>query len=225
MSRDEQAEFLKFFRSTKAHRDYCIVLTGLRAGLRISEVLGLRFDDIDLEGRAITVERQIVVSTGEVGEAKTASSARRVDIYSDVLLAALREQIHDRKEQNLQRGWRSDFLFVTKDGEPFTAASWQGAHLRPGFVGVGLGKVVPEGRGERYVGHVFHDLRHTFAIELYAATRDLKYVSKQLGHKSTVVTEGTYLRFFDAVDRERRETDLDGPRGARRAATAPNVVG
>ncbi len=215
LTSQEQTELLKVLKA-KGHREYTIALLGLRAGLRISEALGLQFDDVDFEARTLRVERQVIASTGEIGPLKTKAGYRLVDIYSDQLLTALRQQIAERKLENLRTGWRFEFLLVSTTGRTFTAPSWQGSHLRPGLVAAGLGKIVPDGATERFEGHVFHDLRHTYAIELYAATRDLKYVARQLGHGSTVITEGTYLRFFDAISRERRPVDLDATH-ARRA--------
>src|SRR5207245_3508075 len=47
-----------------------------------------------------------------------------------------------------------------------------------------------------------HQLRHTYATLLFAVGRDLDYVSRQLGHSSTQITERIYIQYLPPTDRE-----------------------
>lgn len=74
-----------------------IVVTALHTGMRKSEILGLKWSQVDLRECTITIE-------------KTKTNERRVIPINDVLLEEVRK---------IPRRLRSDFVFCNKNGEPY----------------------------------------------------------------------------------------------------------
>ena len=147
------------------------VLVG--TGMRIDEALHLRWDDIDLEHRLITVHR------GTSGTTKS-GKVRAVPLFDSVLAVI--------KSMKLARGtsallWPSNqrmLLGRRQDNKPMSQSvvrkAFKGAAARAGF---------PK---ELRV----HDLRHTFASLFLVDGGDIFKLSRILGHHSVVVTERTY---------------------------------
>ncbi len=134
---------------------------GLRTGLRAGELIGLRWEDIDLDARIIVVRRNIV--DGVVKRPKT-RRIRYVAMAWDLcnVLSAVR---------------RSDgYLFAMPGDEPVTRAmaynALQRACKKAGIRGVGL-----------------HVLRHSFASHLVMEGQDLYSVQRLLGHTDPLMTQ------------------------------------
>lgn len=172
-------------------RDHLIqpaVALALGAGLRRSEALGVRWIDLDLEERRVTVAQKRVRPTGHsdvIDEPKTKKSRRTFTIQqwaADSLRSTRRIQMARR----LQLGplWNdSDLVVVDGRGEP----------LRPGRVSTAFSKLVLE-NGMRPLK--FHGLRHGFATLSVFAGVDLPTLSKRLGHSTTRTTE----RYFEVIE-------------------------
>src|SRR5437867_4593959 len=142
----------------------CAVLTGMRRG----ELLGLRWEDIDLEGHRIFVRRALW--RGKFVTPKSRRSRRTIDL-APTLRAAL---------ARLPSRFQSGLVFCSPDGEPinpdtFAQRDWARALRRAGL------------RRVR-----FHDLRHTYASLLIAQGAHPKYIQAQLGHASTQTTLDRY---------------------------------
>lgn len=191
-TRDEAASFLKAARE-HAPREYPLFLTALRTGLRLGELLGLQWGDIDFAGRFIEVRRGLVA--GRITTPKNGKS-RRVDVSAQ-LAETLRSLRTERKEEKLRRGWPElpEWVFCTpEDGGPL-----DGDNLRHRV----FYKVIEQAEFRRVR---FHDLRHTFASLLIQDNVSLAYIREQLGHSSIKLTVDTYGHLVpganrDAVDR------------------------
>jgi integrase len=170
-----------------------ILTLDLMTGMRLGELQGLRWSDIDFEARTLSVERTLshvsllqpdgstkrVVS---VRPPKTASSRRVIQLTSPVLDALA---LH-REEQELARlsagpQWQeTDYVFTNQVGGPLDESNFRKRFKR--F----LAK-----NGIREIR--IHDMRHSFATIL--VERDsgfLPAVSKALGHSSLAITMDIY---------------------------------
>lgn len=169
----------------------------LLAGLRLGEVCALRWADVDLEGRALTVSRSI--GRGERGyyvkEPKTSGSARKVPL-APVLLDALSE----RREEMAATFAAAGAAF---DEACYVIGGMDGRYMQPVAVtrtwknladAMGL-------KGTRGTRPTFHDLRHTFATQGIAAGVDVKAVSALLGHGNAAMTLNVYA---DATKDQKR---------------------
>jgi integrase len=158
----------------------CAVLTGMRRG----ELLGLRWEDIDLEGHRIFVRRALW--RGKFVTPKSRRSRRTIDL-APTLRAALAK---------LPSRFHGVLVFCRTDGAPinpdtFAQRDWPRALRRAGL------------RRIR-----FHDLRHTYASLLIAQGAHPKYIQAQLGHASIQTTLDRYGHLMpDAHAAEARKLD------------------
>lgn len=134
----------------------CMVVLGLRCGLRQGELLALSWDDVDLVAGQITVRR--AVARGVLGSPK-GKRTRHVPL-SDGAAAALREQ---QARTKLAGEWVHGGASLLRKGE----CKWPlwTACRRAGLRRVG-----------------WHVLRHSFASQLVMAKVPLKAVQELLGH-------------------------------------------
>ena len=108
-------QLASFLREAKESGVYEMYYIELATGLRRGELLGLKWEDIDLEGGTIQVRRQIARIDGEVVEAplKTKNSYRSVSIGQDAV-QILKEQ---------QRKTSSQYVFPSPTGGPISPDS------------------------------------------------------------------------------------------------------
>ena len=88
-----RAEVKLFFEKNQSDRFIELYKVVLGTGLRVSEVLALKWSDIDLEAKTIRVKRQIVRQKGKglgFGPLKSKASKRVVDVDDDVITALKR---------------------------------------------------------------------------------------------------------------------------------------
>ena len=161
-----------------------IYALAVSTGMRLGELLGLRWSDIDRPGRRLFVRRSLqrVPREGlQFAEPKTKKSRRTVAL-SQLALDALYEhrqrQVKDRLK--FPGEWEHpDLVFTTEWGKP----------IDPGSVSKRFKKALqlaglPSVR--------FHDLRHTAATLLLQADTHPKIVSEMLGHSTITLTLDTY---------------------------------
>jgi integrase len=155
----------------------------LSTGLRKGECLGVRWADIDLDARTLTVRRSVVILAGKahIQEPKTASARRAVKLPAE-MVALLREHRTRQLERRLSLGplWSDhDLVFPNETGGPIHPANAQRA-----FSAILQRVDVPRIR--------MHDLRHSHATWLLLAGQPIKAVSERLGHARTSITLDTY---------------------------------
>lgn len=152
-------------------------------GIRRSEMLGLRWSDIDLRRRHVTIRQAVTSIDGEdiANAPKTRRSRRTVDL-DDMTATILDRHRSAQRVAMLAIGVRlenDDRVFRAPSGEP----------VRPQSVGQAFRRLV-ERSGLPMIR--LHDLRHTHASQLLAAGVNVKIVSERLGHSSTSFTMDTY---------------------------------
>jgi integrase len=165
---------------------YPFFLTALRTGLRQGELIGLRWDDIDWNGKYLTVKRTIYRR-----EAKTPKSGkvRKVDV-SDQLLSVLRDHKKAAAAMALKAGKSlPEYVFTTRNQTAF----------EPSWVRDVFGKCL-RASGLRAVP--FHALRHSFASALIGNGAPLAYVSQQMGHSSIRITVDVYGHLVPGANRD-----------------------
>lgn len=146
-------------------RDRAMLLLGLRGGLRVSELVGLRVDDLSFEGRYLDITVR--------GKRRKQRALKLWKIVGDAARAWL-----------AVRGKASaPELFLNARGEPMTRSGVQSILDRHVAT---ASKGCPSLATKRVTPHV---LRHTCAVTTLRATRDLRKVALWLGHASTQTTE------------------------------------
>ena len=168
-----------------------LIATALFTGLRIGELLGLVWADVDFDAGLVRVRKQL--DPGRRGqpparvEPKTTQAIRAV-----VLMPELAELLREHRRRLLAAGLaRPDgFVFASATGGPLQ---------RGNVVRRGLDKAVKRA-GLATAGMPrlrFHDLRHTYASLLIAQGLNVVFVSRQLGHATPAITLTVYAHLFD----------------------------
>ena len=178
-----------------------LISTVALSGLRQSEALGLRWQDVDFETGVIRVRSQLS-RKGALVALKTGASRREV-VLSEPLAAILR----GHRTAMLAKGRHAPeaFVFSTRTGTAVsqrnTTRAIAKAATEAGLEGVG-----------------FHTLRHTFASALIVeAGLDPVRVQRQLGHARPSITLDVYAHLFE---RARHADDLRERIGASSLAAA-----
>ena len=180
-------QLTSFLREAKETGVYEMYYIELATGLRRGELLGLKWDDIDMTNGTIRVQRQVARIDGEIVETplKTKNSYRTVSIGDDA--------IEVLKEQRKKVGREIEYVFPSPNGGPISPDSVLNM-LHRVLERAGLPKIR------------FHDLRHTFATLALRNGVDIKTVSGMLGHFSAGFTLDTYAHVTTAAQKEAANT-------------------
>ena len=160
----------------------------LASGLRKGELAALRWEDVDIQSRTISVSRQYVRNPDgslELTRPKTENSVRLVSIPQAAVELLLQE--HEKHPD-------SPYLFPS----PLT-----GEMYHPDSV-VNLHKKILKDAGLEHIR--FHDLRHTFATTALQNGVDVKTVSSMLGHYDAGFTLRTYTHATQQKQDEAAQT-------------------
>lgn len=165
----------------------------LFTGVRLGELLGLQWSDIDYDKKTITVSRQVnrlkdysphAKSKTRLGiqeDTKTRSSNRSISL-PEQLIELLTE--HKKRQTAEKRKWGKaykdlDMIFAREDGYYIDPTTFRDHYQR---------KLKKAGLEH----HTIHALRHTFATRALEAAIPIKVVSQILGHASIQITMDTY---------------------------------
>jgi integrase len=153
------------------------VLLAATTGLRRSEIVAVRWADVETEAGTLRVQR-----------GKT-SAARRTINLPPSMVAALKRHRKEQSERRLLCGaaWQdTDLLVDSGDGGPIDPDS-----LSHAFAAIAERVGLPEVR--------LHDLRHGFASALLKAGVNVKVVSEALGHSRSSFTLDVYAHVLPGM--------------------------
>ena len=159
-------------------RERTLVLLAFGTGLRMSELFGLKWNDVDFQRSEISVTRSIVFQV--VGPCKTEASQKPVPL--DARLAeALKLWRHHTKYSRAE-----DWVFASpaaRGRKPYWGQCLMRTIIRPAAAKIGI--------TERIGWHTF---RHTYSSLLRANKTDIKVTQELLRHASSRVTLDTYTQ-------------------------------
>jgi integrase len=185
----EQARAL--LEAVKGHRLEALYAVALSCGLRMGEVLGLSWQDTDLENSRMTVSQALQRQKGRgllLTETKTDRSRRTLALPAP-LVAALRAHRIQQLEERLAAGSRwqdSGLVFTSGVGTPLEPRNFFRSFK------IALNKAgLPDIR--------FHDLRHSAASLMLAQGVPLRVVMEVLGHSSISLTADTYSHVMPSL--------------------------
>ena len=148
----------RLIAALRTQRDRAMVLAMLLAGLRRCEVLGLRFEDVQV------ADRRLAVVEGKGGHHRVVPAAGR-------FFGALGDYLHDERPVTAATNRVFVVLKGPRRGMPLSAE--------------GLDEILDGARGRAGLAHATcHELRHTCLTRLREAGMALEAVQAQAGHRS-----------------------------------------
>ncbi len=191
-SGNERAGVLK--RSAESSPELaCFLVLAAATGARRSELVALRWSDVDLDVGIVRIERGVVNGPDGLVEKDTKShAARRVALDSRTvgLVRAHRERMAERAELFRVALTARSFVFSNAvDG----SKPWY-----PDSVSRAFKRLCAE---EGLSGVRLHDLRHFVATQLLSAGVDVRTVAGRLGHRNAATTLNVYAHFLEGSDR------------------------
>jgi len=182
LSPEQARRFLVVARGTRYGMLFELAIT---TGLRPSEYLALKWEDIDFERGTLSVVHSLDAMPGggyRLEETKTRNSRRVVKLLPGVLRALLEHrQAQQRLREEAGERWNEQgFVFTNAEGGPLDGHNLSSRHLRRILKEAGL----PQIR--------LYDLRHTAATLALSAEVPVKVVSEMLGHSSVALTLDVY---------------------------------
>jgi integrase len=166
-----------------------LVLVAVLTGMRIGEVLALRWKAVDLVRGIIRVRE--TVSEGKFGSPKTKSSRREIPISKpvcDVLIA---------RGSSCHQTGPEDLVFATRNQTPLNPKNVLRRVLQPACRNLGLPVVS------------WHSFRHTHATQLAEAGESLRTAQALLGHSDLETTLNVYTHAIPDAQRRAVEKVAD----------------
>lgn len=143
----------------------CAVVLAIKTGMRLGELRGLLWDDVDLVAGRVHIRRNLVRTDGrDVEGTPKNGKSRTIDLPASAV-----------KALKAHRHLRGKRVFCDLDGNYQTIGVWRAALYR-----------VCRAAGLREVG--WHTLRHTFASHLAMRGEPLKTIGDLMGHSSLQMT-------------------------------------
>jgi len=166
----------RFLGATAEHRWAIAFRLGVLYGLRRSEVLALRWDDLDVEAGTLRIDESLVATNqgASWGNAKNRRSRRTIPIEDDTLRVFARRRA-DQAAERLAAGadWQDHDLIIT---------TRSGGLVLPRTYDRALARIVTRAGLPRLTSH---GLRHTAATHMVQAANDLgelRAIADLLGH-------------------------------------------
>ena len=201
-------ELKAIFAGSEGHRLRLLFVLGISTGCRISELLALRYGDIK-EGQILITKQlsqardlKTVLGTDHknttaftIAAPKSARSVRSIPLSAEALEEIRLHKARHMEEQK-ERGYKTDYIFTTKNGRFIDRSSLK-SQFKRFYKSIGI-----EYRR-------FHVFRHTFASKLAASGVPIQTVSVLLGHADIQTTAKYYVN----IDRNEKINALAALKG------------
>jgi len=189
LNADQARTLLGAARGDRLEALYVLAIT---AGLREGELLGLRWQDVDLEGATLSVRQQLTRTKKDglcFTTPKSPKSRRSVRLTRSAVEALERHRRRQLEEKSRLAGlWRdTGLVFTSTTGTPLDVGNLTYRSFRPLLEQADLSRIR------------FHDLRHTCATLLLSKNVNPKVVQERLGHANISETMDTYSHVLPSM--------------------------
>jgi integrase len=190
------SEVNRFLEEAKMSRLEALFALAITAGPRQGELLGLTWDNVDMESGEIKIMRALQRVDGQfvLTETKTKGSVRTI-VLCDVALEALKRHQLGQLEDKLKAGrrWSNDhnLVFTSTIGTPLDRTNLRRMEFVPLKERSGLS---PAFR--------FHDLRHVAASLALGQGMPIPLVAEMLGHANATTTLRVYAHVIPGSQRQ-----------------------
>src|SRR5215217_4048616 len=189
-------EAWQLFEAAQDDRLEALYVLAVHTGMRRGELLGLKWEDVDLDSSTIRVCRTLTrIDNGNrlaLGEPKTKKSRRSVRLTQRSFEAFKRHRVR-QAEEKLKTGslyQHQGLVFANKSGGLINPSNLRQRSFAPLLKRAGLPQIT------------FHDLRHTCASLLFQKNVHPKFVQELLGHASIAITLDTYSHMLPGMGGE-----------------------
>jgi integrase len=195
-------EARKLLDAARGDRLEALYELAIQTGMRQGELLGLRWEDVDLDGQSLRIRRTLTRRGNEsggaygVGEPKTKKSRRTVRL-TERTVEALRSHRAQQAEEKLRAGASyqdQGLVFAGERGGIINPSNLRNRSFSPLLAKADLPRIT------------FHDLRHTCASLLFQKNVHPKFVQELLGHASVAITLDTYSHMLPGMGSEAADT-------------------
>ena len=190
------AELNQFLDLIRKDEFYYLFFLDIFSGMRQSEILGLRWADIDWDRNSLVVRKQLQQKCKKGDYSYTLidpkeNKQRRI-ILAETAMLTLQKQRTKQQRQRLAAGplWNNpfDLVFTNEFGRALNHQTVY-KHLKRLLRSCGMGD------------YTFHSLRHSFATISLENGDDIKTVQTNLGHSTAAFTLKTYAHVSDQMQR------------------------
>lgn len=192
LSIEEQKLFLQAAKDCSFYNQFAFLL---QTGLRIGELSGLRWEDIDMDNRVLHVKRTMTYQKLPVGwitnKPKTKAGTRDIPLTQEAIdiIKCQKEKISKQPVISLEF---SEYVFLSSRGRPIQNTNYNEA-----------AKKICAKKG---ISHVtMHVLRHTFATRCIEGRMQPKTLQKILGHAKISMTMDLYVH----VTNEHKQKEME----------------
>jgi integrase len=161
-------------------------LTVCLTGMRQSEIVALRWSDVDFNSSRLFVRQKY--RNKKFSEPKTEKS-RRAILVPDILIEKLK--VHQAWQAYTLRENKYDLVFTNTVGRLVDGKNFTNRNLRRAIRRAEL----------REVKRPFHAIRHSYASMLINQGANIKFIQKQLGHSSAKITWDIYSHLYPEHER------------------------
>jgi len=171
-----------FLAAAESDTDWALWVLALATGLRRGELLGLRWQDLDLDAGRLTVKPSLVMLKGKavIQAPKSKAALRSVRLTPDAVAAMRAHKVRQSEHELPATHWqKSGLVFTTGIGTALSPRN-VGRSFEESIARAG----VPKMR--------LHDLRHVNASLDLSSGTSVKSVAARLGHSDPSVTLRTY---------------------------------
>lgn len=193
---ETQKIFLEAIKGRSYENQYRLIL---QTGLRVGELIGLKWEDVDFEKRTLKIERSVGhqwVKNGKrkwmVGEPKTKSGYRTIPLTDEAIRILKNQKEKDLKIKVVQMEWM-DYIFINSNGNLIDSNTYDKV----------LYKICDSVKIERFSIHI---LRHTFATRCIEGGMKPKTLQKILGHSNIGITMNLYVHTTE--EEKQKEMDM-----------------
>jgi integrase len=193
----ENAELPRLFLELRSEPYRTVCLIALKTGMRMGEILALRWSDVELAEAVVRVRRSY--TGGQLGTPKN-RDRRDVDLISDVV-----ELLRCRWREAGKLVSREELIFPGGNGNTYLSGSTLlRRELYPAMRRAGVPREGPT--SER---RTFHSFRHTFAKRALESGAQVTWLSRHLGHSTLKVTTDIYGH-WERAERKLQAAKMEG---------------